>query len=382
VIFQSLSRHWRLAAVILIIVFNQLAIYNAGFIDISGDGFFRALMTYQWRLSPYLVTRDFGGISLFWFTPYFWLSGIIYWLSDNLMLSLRIISLIASLIGLVILYQLTRYMVSQRAATVTVLLVGLLPYHLWLSISMADTMLYLMFVLLGFFYFFRWLQIHRSGYLLASSFAFLACTMLRPEGWLLASMFSLYMIFLLFREPNGNRTLYIISGLIPFLFICYWLTDNWMTYGNPFYFVFSQKEFISGDQNYIQALSWVRAIQLLFFMFLISPLLFLAAFVGLVAKWRNCEQTIRIYLLFVMLHIGFLVTMFLFGVGTNAAPQRYGMAPLILLAPFAGWLFAESNYAHRGVTLLVFSFVSLVSYGQSIQGIPISTSISGRGSRR
>ena len=126
--FLTSSDEVRLAGVILGVCIVQLAILRWGFVDVSGDGFYRALMAYEWRVAPSVVLRDYSVHSLFWFPPYFWLTGALYWLTDDLPLSLRLISFLSSALGLLVLYRITSALTDSRAAVVTVLLVGSIPF--------------------------------------------------------------------------------------------------------------------------------------------------------------------------------------------------------------------------------------------------------------
>lgn len=338
---------WLLCLALFLVVSLQLTIYLNGFIDVSGDGFLRALMAYEWRQSFYLVTRDFGNISLFWFTPYFWLTGVLYWLTGNLTLALVLVSSCSSLLGLLVLHRLVRLLIGEPSALVTLLLVGLLPYHIWLSVSMAESTLYLLFVLLALLYLVHWIQGQRIKDILISAFFFLACSMIRPEGWLLAGSFSLYAVYLLVRGRKTNLLGLGFGALIPLLFIFFWLGDNWLTYGNPFHFVINQKAHIDDAGSLSSMPSLIRATQPVFFMAILSPLLLPLIAAGVVVKRRSFSKELWFYLLFVSFHLGLLIAMFLFGVGTTAAPQRYGLTVLVLLAPFAGWLLADGLKMRR-----------------------------------
>ena len=349
-----------------LIVVTHIALVFNGFTEISGDGFFKALMAYEWRMSPAIVSRDFGVFSLFWFPPYFWFTGIIYWLSNELVLTLKLTSYIASITGLLVLYRLSCQLTHKRAALLTVLLVGSIPFHLWLSLSMTETTLYLLTVLLGFQCFLKWLKFQKNLSLIGGSLAFLCCSALRPEGWVLACLFSLFILFLGFKQRGTNRFLLVVCALFPLLFIGFWLTDNWIFYGDPLHFLTAQKSHMD-SKTYSATLKWGRSLQPLFFMFVLSPLLFLLIATGIMAKWRSFGSEIRGYLTFVILYVVSLAVLFQFGFGTTASPQRYGLIPVVLLAPFAGFLL--SNYLEKTPKLIGLSVLALILCFHLIKGL-------------
>ena len=344
-----------LTALLLILVI-QFLVYRAGFIDVSGDGFFRALMTSEWSSSPFLVSHEFGGFSQFWFPPYFWLTGTVYWLNNDVVLATKLTSFVASLLALVALYQLTLRLMHARAAIATVLLVGLVPYYTWLSLSIVETSLYVLSVVLAFLCFVYWIQQRNISCLAGTSIFLLASSMFRPEGWILAGIFAFYTGILFFRKETENRFQVALSGLISIAFMLFWLADNWLSFGNPLYFILAQKEHIGAGGSYKAAAEWSRLLQLPFFMFVLSPLLFLSALIAIVAKRHAFNREILIYLAVIILHIGILALLFLYGLGTTAAPQRYGMADLVLLAPFAGWLVSDGLRGSSGARLTTLAF--------------------------
>ncbi len=328
-----------LAGLLVFVAAIQFGINTAGFSEVSGDAFFRALMAYEWRNDPFFISRDFGPFSLFWFPAYFWLTGSLYWLTDDLVFSLKFISLASSMFGLLALYGITRQLADKRAAIIATFLVGITPFHLWLSISMAETSVYLLFVLLAFLCINRWFLRRQFTCLFGAAIFVLCASMLRPEGWVLAVLFSAYVGYLFaFGKTEVSRSLLLITALLPLSFMGVWFTDNWIQHGNPLHFMHLQKDAANLDQRFSMASHWHKALQLPFFILLSSPLLALAVFWAMLSKGRSLSAKIWTYLAFVFVYIAFLALLFMSGMGTTAAPQRYGLVPLVLLTPLAGIL--------------------------------------------
>mgnify|MGYP001561287439 FL=1 len=241
----------------------QMLVYKSGFSGVSGDDFFRALMTYEWRESPYLVSSSFGLISVLWFPTHFWITGLIYSLTNNLVISLTGVSILFSLIGLFILFHLAKTLFNRQTGYITILLAGFLPWQIWLGISMTEMTMYFSSILAGFMFFIKWQKDRKPYQLFLSSISFLLATMFRPEGWIFAGLFSAYLaiFFIRNRMHLSKRGYVIVSMIIPCLFILSWITYNFTEFGSPVYFLQINKTAVQNQLQLDAVTSYINGLK-------------------------------------------------------------------------------------------------------------------------
>ena len=280
----------------------QVFVYKSGFPGASGDDFFRALMTYEWRESPYLVSSSFGLISVLWFPTHFWITGLIYSLTNNLVISLTGVSILFSLVGLFILFHLAKTLFNRQTGYITILLAGFLPWQVWLGISMTEMTMYFSSILAGFMFFIKWQKDRKPYQLFLSSISFLLATMFRPEGWIFAGLFSAYLaiFFIRNRMHLSKRGYVIVSMIIPCLFILSWITYNFTEFGSPVYFLQINKTAVQNQLQLDAVTSYINGLKPFFLMLIVSPVLFLLTILSLVIcfcslKKNRKRQIIKIF---------------------------------------------------------------------------------------
>ncbi len=341
-----------------------LAVLAGGFAAASGDDFFRAVVTRQWSQAPSVHAGSLYAISVLWLPLHFWAAGSLYLLTHQLVLSLTAISLVSFIACLAALYHLTRLFFGERAGLVAVLLAAVLPAHVWLAVSMAEMTWYYAAVTGGCLWFARWQRGGRAAHLLAASACFLLTTMLRPEGWVFAVLFSACVAWdtLIRREPGRGLAARFAAVVLPGVFIIFWLVRNWVDYGDALYFLHYSKGITQAHVN-IRALSpAVKALEYPFFMFIASPILFLLTAAGVVALRRHADRAMVRHAVFALAQLAAMSLAGMYGAGTKALPQRYVLANVILLTPFAAallvrwwergrwrWLAAAVLAAHTAV---------------------------------
>ena len=350
----------------------QVLVYQSGFPGLSGDDFFRALMAYEWSESPFLVSKSFQYCSIHWFPTHFWITGMIALITKNLVFSLKITSLFFHFVELFVLFQLVKHLFNRSTAYISVLFVGCLPWQVWASLSMTEMTMYFTCILGAFFFFMKWQKERRASDLLGAALLFLFSTMFRPEGWMFAALFFIYLLVFLIRyhQTPFSRVSVIISMILPSLFILFWLAYNFKEYGNPFYFLTTLKSVVQDHLDLLSVPSWVKGLQFPFLMFIVSPFLVVCILAGLVVDYRSLIKPQRSYLWFILAQLALLVLAALFGMGTTAAPQRYVLVNVILLTPFAAYGLShlwKKKYGNLLVILVLFlygglGFVKSLSY--------------------
>lgn len=340
-----------------------LIVYKSGFAGASGDDFFRALVTYEWRESPFLVSSAFGAISVLWFPAHFWITGLIYKLSDNLVFSLTSLSILSSLVESFLLFHLSKTLFNKRTGYISILLVSFLPWQVWLGISMTEMPFYYTFIVGAFLFFVKWQKENKSSHLVIASFFFLLSTMLRPEGWIFAALFSIFLAiyFLRHHQQLSNSGYVIVSMIIPCFFVLFWFTHNFREFGNPFYFLQFSKHITQNHLNLYALSSWLKGLQYPFLMFIVSPSLFLLIILSLIFGYRDFKNIQRTYLFLILSQLAIMIMASIYGAGTTAVPQRYVLVNVILLVPFAAHLLSRFQQQKEGCMLV--GFILLIFIG-------------------
>lgn len=334
------KERYRLNLLLAAAVGLALAVLGSGFAGASGDDFFRAVVTRQWSQAPTVHAGSLYAISILWLPLHFWAAGSLYLLTHQLVFSLTAISLVSFVACLAALYHLTRLFFGERSGLVAVALAAVVPAHVWLAVAMAEMTWYYAAVTAGCLWFARWQRAGRTGHLLAASASFLLTTMLRPEGWIFAVMFSACVAWdtLRRREPGRGLLVRLLAVVLPGVFILFWLARNWVDYGDALYFLHYSKGITQAHVNIRTLSPVVKAMEYPFFMFISSPILFVLTIAGLVALRRHSDRVVVRQAVFAVVQLASMSLAGMYGAGTKALPQRYVLANVILLAPFAAAL--------------------------------------------
>jgi len=324
----------------------ELAILSNGFVAVSGDDFFRSLIAYEWSKQPFICATSLGPASVLWMPLHFWIVGALLKILKEVWLVPILVNLFFSLGTIVVLFTLVRDLFGIRAAFISAIAAGFIPWHVWLSISGIATCIFQFSIMVGLLFVVKIekSEILRPGYVFLSAAAFTFSTMLRPEGWLFSVVFVFYLCWKLMTEHRDRRNWYILPNamLLTSVFMIYWLYFNYANYGDALHFMKLSKVNYLEEAGTLDSFS-VRLFKYPALMFIVSPSICLLAFVALFyfAKGWIREKHIKSYVLFVLLGLALLVAASVFGSGTRSTPQRYVVLYVLLLTPFAGEILAQ-----------------------------------------
>jgi len=335
--------------------FLQTLVYQSGFPGLSGDDFFRALMAYEWSESPFFISKSFQFCSIHWFPTHFWITGTVNQITKNLVFSLQMTSIFFHLLQLLIFFQLAKHLFNKVTGYLSILLIGFLPWQIWVGISMTEMTMYFTCLLGGFLLFIKWQKEKRISNLWGAALLFLIATMFRPESWVFASLFSFYLLMFLIqnRRTHLNRAPLVVSMILPSLFILFWLGYNFKEFGDPFYFLMTIKPIVKNHLDLSSFPLWVKGLQFPFLLFIVSPFLFVFILIGLIVHYRSLTYIQRTYLWFTLAQFAFMILATLYGLGTTAAPQRYVLIHATLLTPFAAYSLSRLWQKEFGKTLVI-----------------------------
>jgi hypothetical protein len=305
----------------------QAVLAHRGLIAASGDDFLRTLIAWDWAHSPFFLAWRYAELSWAWLPLPFWVSGSLLqvWMRPDCVPQL--LSFVLSLLSLVLLWRLWGRLWNPSVAVPAIVCVATIPWHLWLGGAATAQPLFQCLVAAG-------LLLALSGNpaeTMGAGLAFGLATAVRPEGWLLAA---LWLVWLGIGYHRNNAGVRVVSGALACLFPAVWIGTWWYEAGDPLLLVDAGARYQEIALGSAPSLL-LRALQFPFVLLVTSPLLVLAS-LGALVRLRGTllEPGLRTYS---WLAVGSAATMFvatILGMGTTSAPQRYALLPLVLLVPF------------------------------------------------
>ena len=330
-----------LGLLIISILAVQAVVLSRGFVSVSIDEYSRVLLSASWAESPSFM---FGGI---WLPGHFYLLGLTLKIHHDLFLTPRIVTMIFSLVSLGMLYLLARKLFNQWAALLSVLIVGLLRIHVYVSLTpLADVISYA-FIISFLYFFLIWLDSGADRHLLIAAFMLGLANWFRYEGWFTTVVFSLYLGFRWLTglwRTRSLRPMWLLAISLACLLPCSWIVRNYVVWGDPFHFLkmeglITTTEGIGPLTDLFPMLVYVELL------LQEGALICLLAAAGIMLSRRFLAHRVWLYLAF---SLAPLVTLTLFTDGSwSAYAPRYVGMYVILLSPFCAYTIYWAITAHR-----------------------------------
>jgi hypothetical protein len=356
-----------LAGILSVKLIFQILVLRSGFISVSGDDFYRALIAYEWSKAPFISSTAIGSASVLWLPFHYYLVGVVLKIFPEVWLAPILVSLTFSLLTLLMIFFVARKLVDATVGLLAVVMAAFFPWEVWLSVSGIAATIYQFFILTGLYFTIKWRESLRSLDLFLASGAFLCTTMLRPEGWFFTLIFSGYIGFhflQLWKQFKRHHKLMIsLAILLPWSFIAYWLYFNYTAYGDMLYFVTLSKENYQIEAREVDSLA-IRLFQYPFILFVVSPTLFVLSILSLAGILKRRTQARNIYVLFVLSTFALQILASINGSGTNSTPQRYVVMYVILFIPLIASLLWRclKRWGRKGSVFLAIGFLLFLSY--------------------
>ena len=306
----------------------------SGFTWLSGDDVFRVLFASVWAQRPFFFTAEFGGASPLWLPLPFWLVGSLLKVWNDVWFVPIGVSLFFSLVGLYFVFRIGTLLYDRTTGLLSAALIGILPWHTWLSLSAVAEPLYHGFLLAAFFSFLQWLRTAERQPLWIASSSFLLAGMIRPEAWAVAGLYGLW----IFVKPPSLHNQQIGwterggAAVLAVGFCPVWLGINYLYYGSPLHFLALNQEVIQSSQSGPMS-TGIRLLQFPLVLFGTSPTLSLFLLCAVPWAWRQRSEITQAYLTIIGGVFGLLLLTAANGLGTGHAPQRYMIIFLALLSP-------------------------------------------------
>jgi len=343
------------------ILLAQIIYLSCGFIAVSQDEYSRVLLGASWAKAPYI----FGG-SWAWLPGHFYLLGLALKIHYDLSFTPRIVTMIFSLAALGMLYLLTRNLFNRWVALLCVLIVGLNPIYISLSLTPMADIVYLALIIAFLHFFILWADNKTDRYLLLAALMIGGATSLRYEAWFIMAIFNVYLglrcIIELWTRRLAHPVWLLAIGLSCLPAVS-WMIGNYIYMGDPFFFISWRLSNSIGRvgpiTNLIPVLSYAELLLKK------GGIICVLAIAGITLSNRFLGRKIWLYLL---LSLAPLIVLTLHGgaIGT-AYTQRFCIPYLTLLTPFCAyaiwWAVAAEKpsfrYSWQQVGLVLMSLCNL-----------------------
>jgi hypothetical protein len=299
------------------------------FLPLSFDDYSRTLLAYRWDEwvgvwlpLPALIT---GGLMRVW--PDYWIYAPL------------VVNTLASAAALWFLFALSLALFREFIpALLTIVIVAVLPWPLWLSLSGLPNSLLQLWVMLGCWSLLRWLSTERWGYLFLAGLSLLLAELTRYEAWSLGFIIFGLVGYRLLRQYGHpfKKELAFVSPLI--LLPGLWLALNYWQQGDALYFSHFVQARAMGSQG-----PGIGSGQLTLYlreMANLSPLILGMALAGVglyVWSKKDHKSVGGLYLIAWLLWLMSLMLSSVLGNRPSHLPVRVVLTPLLLLAPWAGY---------------------------------------------
>lgn len=326
------------AGILSVIIAVQAMVFFRGYVSASADEFSRVLLAASWADSPYFIKTYVLDSTNAWQPWHFYMLGIAIKLFPGDLFSIsRLVTILISFLSLGMLYLLTRQLFNQWVGLVAILIAGLIPTHIHLSLTPMVDIIFITFIT-GFLYYFIVWQDNRDDRYLMGSAVFLACASgLRYDGWFAVATFSVVMLIYWLGKIKSDRTIrltYAVSAGIACIPLLFWLWGNYRYLGDPIYFL-SRHHGSGAVINDIGPLTLLsRHFAMVEVLLIHWALIAFLGILGLVMSYRHLGNKLWLYLVLGLLP--FAVLIYRGGIGRAYRPH-YPFPYLFLLMPFCAF---------------------------------------------
>jgi 4-amino-4-deoxy-L-arabinose transferase-like glycosyltransferase len=330
-----------ITSLVLFKLLFQIIVIQSGLRWLTADDYSRTVISWDWLQSP----RIYSGV---WLSLHFWINGIFIWLFKDLTLAPVIANTLFSIITLVYLYLLFEKIFTKKIAIISCFIYCVFPFQVWLSTSGMPESIFFCFVTICIYYFIKWYEeINKADkqilYLMIGAVCLNIANLLRYEGWFFTLAFIIMVGVLSYKKFGNDKQLYInlTLSLVSGISILWWLYQNSIDYGDPFFFIKETTKIYAGlsSAGFIQ-----RIVQYPFFIFYIAPLttaLGVWKIIQTIRKKHNGFKgnfsLLRVFLLFNLVELVLLMLSGIIGSGGTNMISRYIVLNAILFFPFAVW---------------------------------------------
>jgi 4-amino-4-deoxy-L-arabinose transferase-like glycosyltransferase len=338
------STFFAVITLILIKTIFQIIVIRSGLRWLTADDYCRTVISYEWLQHP----KIYAGV---WLALHFWINGLFIAVFKDLTLAPVLVNTIFSILTLIYLFLLLYRIFNKMTAYISCVIFAVFPFQVWLSTSGMPESIFFFFIIAACYYFILWFESTRNNtdtdgevkYLIYGIVSLNLANLLRYEGWLFSLTFIVLVFLTTYKKYKFTKKLYINTAvsLFSLISVIWWLYQNYADNNDAFFFI---KETTKIFKDLNAAGFWQRVVQYPFFVFYIAPLTTILGLRKVYLVLRNRRNgfegnfsLLRIFLLFNMFELIFLMLTGIFGSGGTNMISRYVVVNAMLLFPFAVW---------------------------------------------
>ena len=369
---KSITRFFKMDAVIILSILAIRSVFTIslfksvnGFTLFGGDSCSRVLMAWKWAKNPTLLPLNQDWLSL----P-FWIMGLGFKIFPDPVLVPPVINTLFSLGSIYVLFKISRVLFPEDIG-VAILTSGVAAFHpffIWIGLSGLSEPPYYFLVLLGIFFWIKYIKEERGLFLIFASLTFLLSTGFRYEAWFFTFIFSCLIlkeiIFRLKKNNLFNWTLF-CSMIMAWSFVFYWLVVQKIKFGNPFFFLLHQRNMAAAEPVTIglTRIDMLKSFLMRSFGFFRLPVLLIAVF-GIIRSSKP-SRPISDYVVFIVLQFLILTFCYSIGMGGSWIEKVTAITLLLILPLFSHGIFklipTHNRNFKTAITCLLISFFILVN---------------------
>ena len=355
----------------------QIRLYQQGFISVSADEFARGLRALTWSQAPRISPA--ADLISPWPPFEMYLNGTVLLIIDDVLLAPRLTVFLASCLLLVALFLLTDYLFNRITAVLTVIMVAVQPWVIWLSGTPMLEMYFLACFISGVYAIIIWLDQQRRFYWIGAGLFFFLASGLHVQSWMLINLVNLFTLpyFYQFIQQRNYKQAAQLFGfwLLGNSYIIFWGVAEYAMTGQLFGILASHTSY---SLWFYDGYNVATSEKLLYFPRIVwhnfPPLLWLWGGAGLFFILRGSALSRRLFLL--ALGSLTLLTASIFNLASgppSAAPDRYVLLYVLLFSPYAAYgLFRLGKWtmqanrrpvAYLGTGLLAVLLAVMVGHG-------------------
>jgi 4-amino-4-deoxy-L-arabinose transferase-like glycosyltransferase len=311
--------------------------YAGGFLSLATDEF--AKVELAWRgLNEPAIWFDYV-----WLPGHFPLVAAAYVLIGDIFIASRLVSVLFGIVAIFGVYRLGYHLKADGVGGLAAILMATSPLTVWLSSTGLVDILYVALFILGLSYYVQW---QRSGGLsalyVAGTLLAVSCTF-HHNAWLAGMAVGVLVAIDLIWDRSRNRLHGLIGLCILSIVPIAWCAWNWLSYGDPLFFLHTHVEHSASIYEKIggSSPSLKNAIYRLAWSILhLGPVLAALAFASAAGVVSAPEERQTLWRLWFVLLIfgGGLILLFARGGMPTAFPERYLLLPLLIMTVLSAYI--------------------------------------------
>jgi len=360
-----------LGLLILVRSVIQIRLYRLGFLSVSADEFARGIRAFRWSQNPHL--DSLSEIIVPWLPLEKYINAFAIRVWGDVIIAPRITVFLASCILIVFLFLLVKNLFSRIAvAALTVLLVSVEPWFVWLSGTPMLEMYFLAFFFASLYFLVVWLKEQRPyHWLIAGALLFLTSTT-HIQSWVLISIVNIFsfVYWVRFLKQKNYRALIQLTTIfaLSYVFIGFYIAGGYYLDGVILKVLANHESY---SRWFYEGYNVALIEKFLYFPKIVERnvlnIVWLLVILGVLGIWlKKKDRLWRYYLMAIGIMALFVYSLFnVFSSPPSAAPNRYSLMYSIFLTPYIAfgiyWFFDIGKRQSSRLAFYAFSGLAIVA---------------------